>query len=668
MKRRLLLRTEPCPCPEPEGYEGNAVVAASQSVYIDDRRILNVDLFWHGTLRARYFADKKQDEYGAFIREGCGSRRHNGWMKTSLENTARVVTGKEISTTYIYDSDIMWASEEDKQRAYDILGAYSLESWEASVKSRKYAKAMERKADRINSLMDSIPLVPKEAEEWVKDEIFPEQFLLVTKKEKCCTYICTYCGANGWKKKAGWKHKEVTLCPKCGHKVRVNRRKQTIEKKERITILQTAGEGQWAERLFRVSCSWDKTGKKVEMYADICAVVKNGEQWGRVFYGEQSDADELEQEWWDRNKKNKRWGSSYLWPGNLKEMLPLTGLENMGLDILAEKKVRFEVNTFIITASGRPYLEYLIKGGLTNLAADILHKYGWHWEPLAKTIDGAAGKMAEALHLDGNRVNRMKQINGNLNALEWLQYEKEKEDEGRRIKISQEALEWLNAAGLSERDCEEILQEMGSVNRMVNYMKKQKVSPGRIAQTWRDYLRMARDEGMDTTDDIVRLPRDLKARHDELVEVINARNDEKMAAELEEKYRKLDEQIRMHLGEVRRYFWEDDTYMIIPAGKCMELVEEGRTLHHCVGSSDIYMRKMAEGKSWILFLRKKEKLEEAYYTIEINMEDDRIKQYYSEFDRQPDREEISKVLDRFRQNIKKSRQQTRVQVSVGVPA
>lgn len=101
--------------------------------------------------------------------------------------------------------------------------------------------------------------------------------------------------------------------------------------------------------------------------------------------------------------------------------------------------------------------------------------------------------------------------------------------------------------------------------------------------------------------------------------------------------------------------------MIIPAGTCGELMAEGRTLHHCVGSSDRYMRKMAAGKSWILFLRKKEDLEKAYYTIEIDMKDDHILQYYSEFDRKPDKAVIDKVLERFKQSIKRD-QKVRIMV------
>ena len=210
--------------------------------------------------------------------------------------------------------------------------------------------------------------------------------------------------------------------------------------------------------------------------------------------------------------------------------------------------------------------------------------------------------------------------------------------------------------------------ELQSVNRMVNYMKKQRVAPSKLTTTWRDYLRTARDEGMDTTDDIVRLPKDLKARHDQLVELINARRDAEKIAKEKEKYKRLDAQILEKLPEAARYFWENDKYMIIPAGTCEELMTEGRTLHHCVGSSDIYMNKMAAGTSWILFLRKKEDLEKAYYTVEIDMKDDRILQYYSEFDRQPDKGTISKVLDKFKRSIKRERQQARIQVPIAAIA
>ena len=105
--------------------------------------------------------------------------------------------------------------------------------------------------------------------------------------------------------------------------------------------------------------------------------------------------------------------------------------------------------------------------------------------------------------------------------------------------------------------------------------------------------------------------------------------------------------------------------MIVPAAKCKELMTEGRTLHHCVGMNDRYMNKMAAGESWILFLRKREALDTPYYTIEIDMGNDEILQWYSEYDRKPDADRIRKILNLFRRSLEKRK---RVRVPVWVPA
>lgn len=45
------------------------------------------------------------------------------------------------------------------------------------------------------------------------------------------------------------------------------------------------------------------------------------------------------------------------------------------------------------------------------------------------------------------------------------------------------------------------------------------------------------------------------------------------------------------------------------------------------------------------------------------MQQDRILQYYSEFDRQPDKPIITKVLDKFRKGIRRQQNRIRTQVA-----
>lgn len=637
MKRTALLRDVP-PCAAPDGISED-VLAVSQIVEHDGKSILNIDLFYDGVLRGRYFAD---------IKEKCHNANVDGkWYRCSLNNVARVCKGKETLKGYDYyfDEDWKYASNADADRAWEYLGN-RIDTFEYKTNQVKYERAYQRKRQRIDSIMNAIPCIPDGVEAWLDEEIFPGDYLFF-KRDKRTGYTCTACRAKSWRKKP-WKRGEMTTCPKCGAEVKAYSRRNEIMKREPVVILQPHGEG-WLERQCLAECRWSSAGKEIKIYEEIRVIIGKGECYGTVYYGTRRFADEFEQDWWDRNGGNKHFAPSYLYPDNLQEALPCGGLEHSGLDVIAKEKVKLNINRFILRYNDQPWLEYLIKAGLYRLAADIANSY---YVPELICPYGSSPK--GTLQLDGNRVNRLKQLNGGLNTPGWLQYEEESEFDGRRIKISQESLEYLDTKKVRYEDCRMILQELGSVNRMVNYLKKQKGSPQTVVQTWRDYLRMARQEGMDTTDDIVRLPKDLKARHDQLVERINARRDEERRMKEKEKYAYLDARIRERLPDAKRFFWEDDTYMIVPAGCCEELVEEGRALHHCVGANDFYMRAMAEGQSWILFLRKKSELDKPYYTIEIDMYTDEIKQYYSAYDRQPDKEVIRKVLDKFRRSLRKT--------------
>lgn len=643
MKRTALLMH----IPEQEAPEKTSefVTAVSQVASYDGQLYLNIDLFYKGVLKARYFADR--------MTHAC--HVDGSWRTCKMYNIARICMGKTVlkgNETYFHHDEWKWNSTKDNNIAYEYLGK-NLETYENDIGRTKYLNAIERKGKRIDEMMNRVPALPKDLETWLEQKVFTENYLFMQRKKNRTDYVCTSCGHKSWKK-IGWKRNENTTCPHCGAPVIASLRNGMIQRREPVVVLQTMGENEWVERQLRAVCTWDFGKKEIEILEDIRAIIPKNHTWGNVWYGTYREQDEFCQEFWDTNRENKRFYESYLYPENLQEVLPYGNLQHSGLDILANKCKKINVNYFITTYHGRSWMEYWIKAGLYRLAMEVTGVYGMWGNP--SYIKEDEKKLSLCLRINGDRVYRLRKLDGGLNALKWLQYEQET---GK--KISQESLEFLNGRAPEPSDCREILKCLGSVNRMVNYMKKQKIAPSTLLETWNDYLRMAAGEGMDVNDDIVRLPKDLKARHDELVERINGRKEEKRLKEEAEKYRKLNQKIMEHLPEVKRYFWENKDYIIIPAGKCEELVTEGRKLHHCVGASTNYMEKMAEGKSWILFLRKKEDIKKPYYTVEISMEDDRIIQWYSEYDRKPDSKKIKKVLDAFKRNVKKSE---RIKVAV----
>ena len=100
----------------------------------------------------------------------------------------------------------------------------------------------------------------------------------------------------------------------------------------------------------------------------------------------------------------------------------------------------------------------------------------------------------------------------------------------------------------------------------------------------------------------------------------------------------------------RKYFYEDNEFVIRPARSAEEIVLEGRILHHCVGG-DGYLRKHDDGESIILMLRAKEDPEIPYVTVEISQET--IRQWYGAHDKKPDKENIGKWLKEYTERLKK---------------
>lgn len=122
---------------------------------------------------------------------------------------------------------------------------------------------------------------------------------------------------------------------------------------------------------------------------------------------------------------------------------------------------------------------------------------------------------------------------------------------------------------------------------------------------YRDYLNEGYYIGLDFNDEVVRFPKDLKAAHDNAVEIANGmRNAEKnrAMAELYDKYTK-------------KYGFEENGFVVIAPKSTAEIVSEGQMMHHCVGG---YAERHADGKLAILFIRKACAINEPYATVEVH--------------------------------------------------
>lgn len=216
------------------------------------------------------------------------------------------------------------------------------------------------------------------------------------------------------------------------------------------------------------------------------------------------------------------------------------------------------------------------------------------------------------LHPDGNsiesvfgisdrqKINRIRDKNGGEMMLAWMQAS---DEEG--FKVSDKVLDWLEQVRLWPRSMARMTEYM-SLEQSVNYLIRQKKEqyPGRtflsIIGQYEDYISMCKKLKKNMTDEMVYKPRELKRRHDEAVEEIKAREEELQAEEYSEKFGEAEQVMQ----EVRSKFeYTGQVYRILVPQKIVDIVKEGRALHHCAGATDRYFDRIKNHETYICFLR-----------------------------------------------------------------
>ena len=75
------------------------------------------------------------------------------------------------------------------------------------------------------------------------------------------------------------------------------------------------------------------------------------------------------------------------------------------------------------------------------------------------------------------------------------------------------------------------------------------------------------------------------------------------------------ERFNKQLKKIEKYVFDDNDFVAISPEKPLDLMNEGTSLHHCVGS---YVSRVSAGKTNIMFIRQKEDIGKPFYTVEIS--------------------------------------------------
>jgi len=324
-----------------------------------------------------------------------------------------------------------------------------------------------------------------------------------------------------------------------------------------------------------------------------------------------------------------------------------TFLQYCALKEYAAEKKSVNVMDYLERYVQIPQIELLVKMQMYGVAEELIKGYcGIIEEKEAKSPAAFLGIRKE-------RIKMLRESKGSVELLRVLKKEKRLGQQWTKEQI-EGLCEIRKEAGDRIEGVLTVMTLQKALNRIQKYAGCRfgtacSTATSRLqaaATMYFDYLSMRQQLGYDLTNSVYQQPRNLQEAHLKMVTEQNEKEQDKRMKEAGERFPLIQKNYRKLR---RRYFYEDETYQIRPARSAGEIVLEGRTLHHCVGG-DNYLRKHNEEKSIILFLRFKKNPELPYITVEI--EGEKIIQWYGAYDKKPDEKNMGKWLEDYVSRLK----------------
>lgn len=644
--------------------------------YIKD--VLLLDVYTDKAWESRYCIDIKTGEHG-YTKDG------EKWKKckliTCLGGDSRE-SYRYYYCSYGFDMDDMkFDSKNEKKETDEFLkeAGYGNCDWYEKIeylerefdREKRWLVQMQ-KSKKQQDLINQIPEIPGNIREWIYEKECEEEYIFFDKEKG--SWGCSCCGAEipGAELKRlsdGEKvrHNDLTECPNCKKKIVAKKRTDRVKKKTGLYFIAPINKEASVIQYYDVKITWEYRRYTVEL--DESALVmayKIGVNPRRkhnvkLFYADGWGNFETS------NGNNKRAKEGYLYPGEYGEALENTEYKD-GIRVLHQLAVageKLNYNKLLIgiqrLLNFENVVEYLFKGRFRRLLRETLEKvdvWGSYYYGKLK-LTGTTLEEVFGLQ-DRQKINRIRDEDGGETMLVWMRYS---EEIGK--KILKETLTYMAENEISPDDYSNDIKHQ-SPQQVQNYLEKQRAAgykgmkPSEVLEQWLDYLSMCKAAGKNLMDDMVLKPKDLKLRHDQMVEnenqlkIVKAMQSNKEYREQEaEKMRKKYPEAEKNLDDIRkRYEYQDEEYTIIVPHDLVEIIEDGQALHHCAGASERYFDRIESRETYICFLRKTETPRIPFYTIEVEPSGT-IRQHRSYLDEEPGIEQIRGFLRKWQKELKK---------------
>lgn len=200
-----------------------------------------------------------------------------------------------------------------------------------------------------------------------------------------------------------------------------------------------------------------------------------------------------------------------------------------------------------------------------------------------------------------------------------------------------------------KREAERATKSWGTRIKEVNRVKLYRWinDNGIKPSVYGDYFRAISEMGYDLTDTKNLYPKNFEEMHNIRTDEYaswKAKQDAKQKREFNRKFIEVSKKLKC-------YELVGDKYTILIPNKAADLVKEGMKLHHCVGRMG-YDKKMADGISFIAFIRVNDKVSVPYATVEFGMKEMKILQIHGINNSRPP-QDVLDFTDEWAKNVKK---------------
>lgn len=578
--------------------------------------------------------------------------RNQKWKRSILynlsfpENTSYV---KEYAEEYTYE-DYRDQIQEYVFRERSPLCAQ--DTWDSIVhfqeENRETARLRkeEKLSARINRKMELVPALPGDWEKWVEKVGADKNYIFYDSGKNVRTGYCTYCEREVPIIKP--RYNKAGRCSRCKKKVQYksNGKRGTVFNKYEVYLIQKCGEG-FVLRCFNVQKRYTMRNNA----PDINCLERR-----RLFYSSDFTMEEYHYGWENWCMK---WKKGRLRVGGLLFSHPIEYPEgriygktipslskhffrHTGFIEFFRKEKSFCPEKYFETYVDMPSLEQLVKADLLGIVRDVL-------KGKSIALDETKTDLLGKLQINHAQLSRLR--NGDcVERLKWLRYENET---GKSL--DDELISWYIMRNMGPNTISFIKDRMSEI-QVKNYLSRQAIENEEqvkdILRIWRDYLHMAEKLGWDTQDAIIYRARKLIQRHEEATRCLRRKGLKALTAEKEAAFPTI-RQIYNSIRKKYEYCDEKETYAVLVPSGIEDLLEEGKCLNHCIDVNDIYLNRIADRETYIMFLRKRENPLQPYYTLEVEP-NGTVRQKRTYYNRQEnDIDEINKFLKRWQKIIAK---------------